>query len=143
MEKNIDIESFRRTQAENLRQRFSDLHGSFSHRGWLETDAQIEDCTATKPHLRSWRGGASAPIGGYVVGLTYEVQGRRFEAEAISQVKVEKGETIKIRYNPRHPEQNNSILSETSWVSSVVKIETILMVLLLLGLLAAGIMMRR
>jgi hypothetical protein len=143
MEKNVDIQSFRRTPAEKRRLWLNDLLSSFSHRGWLETDAKIEDCTATKPNFRSYRAGASACIGGYVVGLTYEVDGKRYDAGAISQVKVEKGETIKIRYNPRHPDQNNSIISETSWASSAVRVETILLVILMLGLLAAGIMMRK
>ena len=39
--------------------------------------------------------------------------------------------------------QNNSIGSETNWTSPAFRIGTILMVLVLLGLLAAGIVMRR
>ncbi|MFZ0302532.1 MAG: DUF3592 domain-containing protein [Terracidiphilus sp.] len=138
MGKNIDIESCRLTPAEKLRLWFNDLLGSFSHRGWKETDAQVEACGAMDVLA-----GVYMSIGGYAVVLSYEVDGKRYEAEAVSSVKVEKGGTIKIRYNPRHPEQNNSIGSETNWTSPAFRIGTILMVLVLLGLLAAGIVMRR
>src|SRR5579863_8685909 len=136
MEKNIDIESFRRTPQERLRLRFKDLLSSFTHRGWLETDARVEQCGAMEVQ-------DFGSIGGYAAVLSYEVDGKRYEAEVVSLVQVEKDDTIRIRYNPRHPEQNNSIGSETSWSSPVVKIGTILMVLVLLCLLAAGIMVRK
>jgi len=135
MEKNIDIESFRRTPAENLRLWFSDLLNSISHRGWKETDARVEQCGAMQVQ-------DSGSTGGYAAVLSYEVDGKRYEAEAITLFEVQLHETVKIHYNPRHPEQNNSFGSETSWASPLVRIGTILMVLLLLALLAAGIMMR-
>ena len=139
----IDIETFRKSRSTRMREKIADLACSFSQRGWKETDARIEDCAAIKTHVNFGRRGVTAGVGGFAVGLSYEVNGKRYEAEAVSPVKVENGEAIKIRYNPRHPEQNNSIVSEMSWATSVVKIETILMVIFLLALFAAGIMMRR
>jgi hypothetical protein len=135
MEKNIDIESFRRTPAENRRLWLSNILSSFSHRGWLETDARVEQCGAMQVQ-------DFGSIGGYAAVLSYEVDGKRYEAEVVSLFQVERGETVKIRYNPRHPEQNNSIGSQTNGASPAFRIGTILMVLVLLGLPAAGIMMR-
>lgn len=143
MENNIDIESFRRSRTEKLRVRLNDAVSFFSHRGWEETNARVEDCSRLRGNPNNFKPWTAPATGGYAVGLSYDVDGKHYEAGAISPVEVEKGVTIRIRYNPRNPKQNNSFSSETSWVPFAVRIETILLVFLMLGLLAAGIMVRR
>jgi hypothetical protein len=132
--RDIDIETFGKSRLTRLREKLGDLVCSFSRRGWKQTDARIENCAAMQ---------VIDGFGGYAVALSYEVDGESYQADAVSPVEVEKGDTIKIRYNPRHPEQNNSFDSETNWTSPAFRIRTILMVLVLLGLLAAGIIMRK
>ncbi len=133
--RNIDVENFRKSRSARLREQLVDLACRFSHRGWIEADARIEICGAMEVL-------DFGSTGGHAVVLSYEVDGMRYEAEAISLVKAEKGEIVKIRYNPRNPEQNNSFGSETNWTSPVFRIGTILMVLMLLGLLLAGVLLR-
>lgn len=139
-DKNIDIESFRRRASFSLSLWFSDLIGRLFHRGWIETDARIESCN--KMEVQGGGGTALPGWGGYAVVLSYQVDERRYEAETISMYEAQVNNTIRIRYNPGHPEQNNSFGSETRWASPAVKIGTFLMVFVLLGLLIAGILMR-
>jgi hypothetical protein len=141
-EKNIDIESFRRTRAQKLHAGLNSALSSLFHRGWKETDARIEDCTIMPTHVHYGRSWDTQGIGGYAVGLSYVVDGKLFEAETISPVKVQIHETIKIRYNPAHPEQNNSFGSETNWAPTAVWIEFVLVALLLLTLVVFGVFMR-
>ncbi len=128
--RNIDIEDLRRSPWEKVCGRMDVLFGWLRKRGWREAEAEVIGCVATNP-LR-YQSKQEPWIGGYAVTFAYRVDGRDYEGTTISPEKVEAGEKMTIRYNPRHPAQNNSFDSETDWAEPAAKLEEVLVLCLLL-----------
>lgn len=122
---NIDIESLRRTRWEKVCDRVDVLFGWIGKRGWVAADAEVIECVASRYHA-DYRTGAPSLVGAYMVAFAYKVDGKRYEATTISPDKVEPGEKMTIRYNPRHPAQNDSFDSETDWAAPAAKVEEVL-----------------
>jgi hypothetical protein len=83
------------------------------------------------------------PIGGYAVTFTYAVNGKTYDGIAISPDKFEENDTFVIRYNPDHPEENNSFESEFSWIDGFMSYYAAFLFLAFLALVAVGLYLRR
>jgi hypothetical protein len=79
---------------------------------WAETEAQVTDCTFAHFRATLDGGGIDDQLAHYAVGFTYEVDGVQYKGVLSSPVEVQPGDTFAIRYNPAHPEENNSVASE-------------------------------
>ncbi len=98
--------------------------GWLRKRGWLETEAEVIECVSAESC--TIYSGCEGPIPSYVVTFTYVVDGVEYKGMTISPVEVELQSRMTIRYNPRHPAQNNSFDSETEWIKPVAKLEEVL-----------------
>ncbi len=129
-ETNIDIESLRRSPWEKACDRMDVLFGWLRKRGWVEAEAEVIEC-ASAESCTSYCD-CEGPIPSYVVTFTYAVDGVDYKGMTISPVEVELQSKMPIRYDPRHPAQNNSFDSETDWVKPVSRVEEVLVLCLVL-----------
>ncbi len=148
---NVDYETFRKTRWQRFQEwrsarvlRFStwrkDVVGSFTQRGWVETQAEVATCKLIRSHYS--RNGYVG-VGGWAVTFNYAVDGKNYDGIVISPAEVQAHDAFAIRYNPAHPGQNNSFDSETSWFDGFVMIVyDVLLVAFMLGLVIAGIRLR-
>jgi hypothetical protein len=79
---------------------------------WAEVEAEVTDCTYARFHAYIDGAGVEDQIAHYSVGFTYKVNGVDYNGALSSPVQVEPHDTFQLRYNPDHPEENNSIESE-------------------------------
>jgi hypothetical protein len=79
---------------------------------WAETEAEVTDCTFARLRAYVDGGGVEDQLAHYAVGFRYDVAGVTYKGVLSSPVEVQPQDTFSIRYNPAHPEQNNSIASE-------------------------------
>ena len=79
---------------------------------WSETEAEVTDCTYAP--LRAYIDGTGVEdqLAHYVVGFIYIVNETSYKGVLSSPVQVEPHDTFALRYNPDHPEENNSLESE-------------------------------
>lgn len=86
-------------------------------RGWIEVEAEVQDCTA----IRAARSARSTypRWGGYIVGFNYKVDGATYDGVTNSLDEVQPGDKFVIRCNPQHPKENNTFDSETNWVATL------------------------
>jgi len=139
-ENNIDIETLRssmRPLSVRIRESLTDWIGWLFHRGWVEVEAEVRDCTPIHKgpfSTLSLYKSATATFGGYVVGFTYVVQGKEYEGITNSTVEVQKHDKFAIRYNLKHPEENNTFDSETNWVVTYTKYFTVILFLFMVFL---------
>jgi hypothetical protein len=87
------------------------LHKNHPHH-WLETQAEVTDCTFVRQSYQIDGAGMDTDLAHYAVGFTYVVNGTTYEGDLSSPVEVQPHDTFAIRYNPDHPEENNSPDSE-------------------------------
>ncbi len=92
------------------------------HHDWLEVEAEVCDCR----FIRATRG-SRATVGEaahYAVGFKYEVNGTTYQGVLSSPVEVQVNDKFSLRYNPEHPEENNSLASECdrSWLKYYIYI---------------------
>jgi hypothetical protein len=111
---------------------FAKVGGGLFHRGWVQGEAEVLACSTSV----SRRYVPTRPFGAigvlpYVVTFQYVVNGNRYEGVLNSPDEVEKGDTFAIRYDPSHPENNNTFDSETNWTYTYTKIFSIVMILLM------------
>jgi hypothetical protein len=128
-EKDIDIETFMRPRSARIRGRLTDIFTSLLHLGWIETEAEVRECTVIRKNYVSTTQ-VMPRFGGYVVTFTYSVDGKTYGGSTFSPDEVQTGDKFAIRYNPRHPEQNNSFESETNWTTTYSKWFVIIALLL-------------
>jgi len=76
------------------------------HHGWPETEAEVTSCR----YVRGSYGKGGTPAY-YAVGFAYKVDGTIFVGATTSSVEVECHDKFSVRYNPEHPEENNSLAS--------------------------------
>lgn len=138
-DRDIDIESFRRSRSDRLIENLKSLENSLFRRGWMEVEAEVCECIL--PH---WKTLTNLPedgfpyplLNGYVVSFTYTVNGTTYEGVANSPDELLKHDKFKIRYNSSHPEENNTFDSASNWAVSYTKyLDFFLAVLLLLFLI--------
>jgi hypothetical protein len=104
------------------------------HRGWVEGEAQVIACSTpvsrryTTPRPDGEGSSRDLP---YVVAFRYMVKGKSFEGTVNSPDEVQRGDTFPIRYDPRHPEKNNTFDSETNWTYTYTAIFSVAMLLLM------------
>jgi hypothetical protein len=79
---------------------------------WLETEAEVTDCTYAPVRAFVDGAGVDEQLAHYTVGFTYKVNGNTYKGVLSSPVQVEPHDTFSLRYNPNHPEENNSLESE-------------------------------
>jgi hypothetical protein len=79
---------------------------------WVETEAEVTDCTFVKTRWYVDGSGVDEQIPHYTVGFTYNVSGTAYSGVLSSPVQVEPGDTFLLRYNPDDPKENNSLESE-------------------------------
>ena len=65
-----------------------------------------------------------------LITFAYIVDGRTYSGILSSRVEVEKGDKFLIKVNPRNPEQNNSIDSESNWTVEYTKLLDVFLILL-------------
>jgi hypothetical protein len=151
-ERDFDIESFRKTRSQKIREnlqkfreRMTELVSFVTHRGWAETEAEVRSCKLL--HYRTYAmlpsKSGSMPLSGYAVTFTYRVNGKTYDGITISPDEVQERDGFKIRYNPLHPEENNTLDSEISWIDGFMKYYDVLLILAVLALVIAGIALRR
>jgi hypothetical protein len=136
-DRDIDIESFRLSRMAKIRAKFPDLMSTLFHRGWVETEAEVQTCRLIRhkyPYMVSRSGTAS--IGGYVVMFTYVVHGKPYDGMVISPAEVQAHDRFAVRYNPRSPGQNNSLMSEAEWLPAFSNVVYLLLILAFLVYLA-------
>jgi hypothetical protein len=145
--RNIDIESLRRSPWEKICDRVDILFGWLRKRGWLEAEAEVIECIPAKSSMFYGSSAYYQPDGpvvsGFVVTFTYKVDGECYEGTTISADEVELHGKVTIRFNPRHPAQNNSFDSETDWMKPVSQAEGVLGLCLLLLAVVAYLVTRR
>ncbi|MGD0631459.1 MAG: DUF3592 domain-containing protein [Terracidiphilus sp.] len=110
------------------------LGSGLFHPGWVEGDADVIACSTPV----SWRSTSTPLEGGgpirvlpYVVTFRYTVKGKSYEGIINSPDKVQRGDTFTIRYDPRHPEKNNTLDSETNWTYTYTTVFSVVMLLLM------------
>jgi hypothetical protein len=141
-ENDIDIETLRKPRSTRFREMLSEFIGRLSHRGWKKIEAQVRDCTLVPPSTYPSRYDGWNRIGGYAVSFTYVVNGKAYPGMLNSPVEVQAHDRFLIRYNPRHPEENNSLGSENSWVTLYTTLASAVLVLLMLFLLFKYLLFR-
>jgi hypothetical protein len=80
------------------------------HHGWLKVEAEVCDCRFIRA-----RAGSRSSVGEvahYAVGFKYQVNGTSYQGVLSSPVEVQARDKFFLRYNPEHPEENNSLASE-------------------------------
>jgi len=77
---------------------------------WSEVEAEVTSCGLVRPSAGGRGGGGR--LGFYAVVFTYTVNGISYEGATNSPVEMRRHEKFAIRYNPEHPEENNSLESE-------------------------------
>jgi hypothetical protein len=75
------------------------------HHGWPETKAEVTSCKFVR--AMSIRSSVSPAY--FAVGFSYKVDGISYQGVTTSSVAVECHDKFALRYNPEHPDQNNSI----------------------------------
>jgi hypothetical protein len=131
----IDIETLRQSRWIRLLAPVSELYSQLSHLHWHKAEAHVIDCTpigATRYPMLPEDGWTR--IGGYTVTFSYSVGGRTYKGLTESSFKVETHDTFPIRYNPRHPEENNTVGSINSRASLFAKFLTPVLALLIVFL---------
>jgi hypothetical protein len=132
-QRDIDAAILIREDSGKARSRFASPGSGLLPRRWVDVEAEVSYCTLIRNYIATPRD-AWKPLGGYVVGFTYEVDGNSYEGILDSPDKVKVGEKFTIRCDPRHPEKNNTFDPETHWTYTYTKIFTIAMILLMLFL---------
>jgi Protein of unknown function (DUF3592) len=79
---------------------------------WLETEAEVTDCTYARASAYLSADGVDQQLAHYTVGFTYKVDGTTYDGVLSSPVQVEPHDTFLLRYNPDRPAENNSLESE-------------------------------
>ena len=123
-----------RERRRKSRDLYANLGSGLIHRRWVEGEAEVLACsTPLSRRYASTRFEAeeSIRVMPYVVIFRYMVNGKSYEGMLNSPDKVERGDTFTIRYDPRHPEKNNTFDSETHWTYTYSKIFSIAMILLM------------
>jgi hypothetical protein len=132
-QRDVDAGILIREDSGKARTQFANPGSGLFHRGWVDVEAEVSDCTLIRNYIATPRD-AWKPLGGYVVGFSYEVNGKSYEGILDSPDKVAMGDKFTIRYDPRHPEKNNTFDSETHWSYTYTKIFSIGIILLMLFL---------
>ena len=78
---------------------------------WLETEAEVTDCTFARQSYEIDGAGMDTDLAHYVVTFTYRVNGTTYSGELSSPVQVEPGDTFLLRYNPADP---NPLTNQTA-----------------------------
>jgi hypothetical protein len=142
-ENDIDIETLRQSRWARLCAPLSEFFSQLSHFHWPEAKAEVIDCTPVQPlsvgRSRFLPYGPSQfdgweTVGGYAVTFCYSVDGRSYKGLTKSSFEVQKHDMFPIRYNPRNPEENNTLDSTNSRATLVTKLLTLLLALLILFL---------
>ena len=135
---NFDIETLRcrmRPLSVRIRESLKDWINGVLHRDWVEVDAEVCDCTPIHRSVFSTlRRSTIAQFGGYAVCFIYVVQSRKYQGITNSPVELQEHDKFAIRYNPKHPEENNTFDSETSWTVTYTIYFTIILFLFLVFL---------
>lgn len=107
------------------------------HHGWPEAEAEVTSCRIVR-RSGTYRLDVSVPF--YAVGFSYAVNGVTYTDDTNSPVEVQPGDKFSIRYNPEHPEENNSLASECDrpWFRDY----TYLTAAVLIGLMVFGLLQR-
>jgi hypothetical protein len=94
----------------------TDLIAHALHHDWPEVEAEVQDCRFIRAVRHS--GASIGQPAYYAVGFTYQVKGITYKGVLNSPVEVQPHDKFPLRYNPEHPEQNNSLASkyESGWL---------------------------
>jgi hypothetical protein len=87
-------------------------------------------------------GDGSEITGGYAVRFSYSVDGRVHKGLTKSSFEVREKDPFPIRYNPRHPEENNTLDSANSRATLLVKFLTPALVFLMLFMFMMSVVFR-
>jgi hypothetical protein len=80
------------------------------HHGWPEIEAEVIDCKYI--HGSTGSHGGYGILAHYAVGFAYKADGIAYQGATTSSAEVRRHDKFAIRYNPEHPEENNSFASE-------------------------------
>jgi len=119
-----------------IREALKDFVSGLFHRNWAEVEAEVRECTPIYPssYTPHWQGTLPKFVG-YVVTFSYVVNDKKYEGITNLPNEVKLHDRLAIRYNPRHPGENNTFDSETNWATTYSKYFTVIGILLLLFLL--------
>lgn len=137
-DRDIDIQSLRRSRPDRIGEKLKDLESSLFRRGWMEVEAEVCECIQL-----GWKAWTNIPDYGfpnpvlnrYIVSFTYTVNGKTYEGITNSPDELLEHDKFKIRYNPSHPEENNTFDSATNWTVRYTKYLDFFLAVLLLSFL--------
>lgn len=119
-ESSAGIVTLKKPLAGKLRERFALSFDWVLKRGWVDVEAEVQDCSAIRHGgARVTRMGIEPGISGYIVSFSYEVNGKTYDGSTLSKDEVQKGDKFVIRCDPQHPEENNTFDSETNWMTAL------------------------
>lgn len=110
----IDPETLRKSHVERLEADLHELASRLTHLHWPSTEAEVTDCRAARNRVSLHSKIEPPLLLGYIVGFSYSVNGKSYAGTLDSPVEVEAGDRFKLRYNPDHPNENNSLCSDNS-----------------------------
>jgi hypothetical protein len=102
------------------RLRLSDVAWRFKRRGWSETEAEV---LSSKDHRKNWYLPNNLidnqpSLDGWLVAFRYFVDKNPYDGVLFTRNELKEGEKFTIRYNPAHPDQNDSLAAKLDWLSN-------------------------
>ena len=137
----FDLETLRQSRIARLEAELHELAGRLTHLHWPSTQAEVTDCKRMRVPQRFYGDSYPLPepplIRGYAVGFRYSVDGKSYTGILDSPVEVEAGDRFQLRYNPNHPNENNSLCSENSPSMMYAKLANVVLAILAVAFLLA------
>jgi hypothetical protein len=135
-EPDIDIGTLRRPRTQRIAAWFSAPIREITHLGWRTTSATVVACRparVSRYYSPSMRVPYDPPIlTGFIVEFSYDVNGRTYTGILDSPVEVQPDDKFDLRYNPAHPEENNSLGSTGDSGTRIATLTTFFLGLLIL-----------
>jgi hypothetical protein len=120
------------------RLRLPDAAQRFTQSGWLETEAEVLSCKDGRRQLFNNLIDGQESLDGWLVAFRYLVDGRSYDGVHVSSSEWQVGEKFPIRYNPAHPDQNDSLTTKLDALNDSVLWAYFIFLVLLLTALAVG-----
>ena len=144
-DRNFDIVTLRKSRSEKLRDSFGHSFGWVRKRGWIEVEAEVLECSRPPKsfYYRNLTVDETLLPGSYVVSFQYSVNGKTYQGILGCQDEVQKGDKFPIKCNPRNPEENNTIDSQSNWTVEYTKFLDGFLILLFLALFAWNLFLHK
>jgi hypothetical protein len=105
-------------------------------RGWIEVEAEVQECITPAANSlidSAYYDGSELLAGENLVTFIYSVEGKTYTGILSSRDEVQKGDKFPIKCNPRNPEENNSIDSQSNWTVEYTAVLAVFLIALFVG----------